>query len=127
MGRWVIGLCLLALGSQAQAEDVPTLIGPVSEITVAKNGLGPRKDRCEEYRVTPDEVADFLRHALLITSRQEHDWFLHGPCHANGTLSTRYGTWQWQLLNLGTARLTAPTGETFVLADPRQESSLADD
>jgi hypothetical protein len=63
----------------------------------------------------------------LITHRQEHDWYLHSPCQAHGTLSTRYGEWQWQLLNLGTARITAVTGETFVLGDPREESSQEGD
>ena len=72
-------------------------------------------------------VADFLRHAILITHRQEHDWYLHGSCQAHGTLSTRYGKWQWQLLNLGTARITAVTGDTFVLGDPREESALEGD
>ncbi|MDH0622734.1 hypothetical protein N5C38_08490 [Pseudomonas chengduensis] len=42
-------------------------------------------------------------------------------------MSTRYGEWQWQLLNLGTARITAVTGETFVLGDPREESSQEGD
>ncbi|XLY90402.1 hypothetical protein ACK8QS_13500 [Ectopseudomonas mendocina] len=98
----------------------------VSDIEVSEDGLGPARENCQSFKVSAAMVADFLRHAILITNRQEHDWYLHGPCQAHGTLSTRHGEWQWQLLNLGTARITAATGEQFTLADPREESSLAE-
>lgn len=52
------------------------------------------------------------------------DWFLYGPCYATGTLTNRYGQWRWLLRNMGTCRLTEFTDETFVLGEPRQESSL---
>src|SRR5690606_8161067 len=91
-----------------------------------EDGLGPRHEHCASFKVSPETVADFLRHAILITSRQEHDWYLHGPCQAHGTLSTRYGQWQWQMLNLGTARITAVTAEHFILADPREYSALGE-
>jgi hypothetical protein len=126
MDRRTLGLGLLLATSVASAETIPSLIGPVSDIAVIEDGLGPRHEHCASFKVSPETVADFLRHAILITSRQEHDWYLHGPCQAHGTLSTRYGQWQWQMLNLGTARITAVTGEHFILADPREESSLGD-
>lgn len=126
MDRRTLGLGLLLATSVASAETIPSLIGPVSDIAVIEDGLGPRHEHCANFRVSPEAVADFLRHAILITSRQEHDWYLHGPCQAHGTLNTRYGQWQWQMLNLGTARITAVTGEHFILADPREESSLGD-
>ncbi|WP_192981718.1 hypothetical protein [Pseudomonas sp. EggHat1] len=127
MDRRILGLSLLLATATTGAESIPSLIGPVSHIVVIEDGLGPEQENCQSFKVNEAMVADFLRHALLITHRQEHDWYLYGPCQAHGTLSTRYGEWHWQLLNLGTARITAVTGETFVLGDPREESSLEGD
>lgn len=127
MDRRILGLSLLLATATTSAGSIPSLIGPISEIVVIEDGLGPAQENCQNFKVSEAVVADFLRHAILITHRQEHDWYLHGPCQAHGTLSTRYGEWQWQLLNLGTARIKAVTGETFVLGDLREESSLEGD
>ncbi|TRO20849.1 hypothetical protein EQ826_15875 [Ectopseudomonas mendocina] len=127
MDRRILGLSLLLATATTCAESNPSLIGPVSDIVVIADGPGPAQDNCHSFKVSEALVADFLRHDLLITHSQEHAWYLHGPCHAHGILSTRYGEWQWQLLNLGTARITAAIGETFVLSDPREESSLEGD
>ncbi|MBG0842019.1 hypothetical protein [Ectopseudomonas toyotomiensis] len=126
MDRRTLGLSLLLATSAASAEAIPSLIGPVSDIEVIEDGLGPRQENCADFKVSPQAVAEFLRHAILVTARQEHDWYLHGPCRAHGTFSTRYGQWQWQMLNMGTARIMAVTGEQFLLADPREESSPED-
>lgn len=127
MDRRILGLSVLLATAATYAESNPSLIGPVSDIVVIADGLGSEQENCQSFKVSEVMVADFLRHAILITHRQEHDWYLHGSCQAHGTLSTRYGKWQWQLLNLGTARITAVTGDTFVLGDPREESSLEGD
>lgn len=126
MKGWILGLSLQLLSAPLLAEEVITVIGPVERIEVLEVGQGPNAagDNCKDYSVSAEEVADFLRHAIVITNRQEHDWYLYGPCYATGTLTSRYGEWQWLLRNMGTGWLTAVTGETFVLADPRQESSL---
>lgn len=129
MNGWILGLSLQLLAAPLLAEEVMTVIGPVQQIEVLEIGQGPNTavDRCEEHSVSAEEVADFLRHAIVITNRQEHDWYLYGPCYATGTLTSRYGQWHWLLRNMGTGWLTAVTGETLVLGDPRQESSLEGD
>ncbi|MDG9757447.1 hypothetical protein N7365_04915 [Pseudomonas sediminis] len=129
MNGWILGLSLQLLAAPLLAEEVMTVIGPVQQIEVLEIGQGPNTavDRCEEHSVSAEEVADFLRHAIVITNRQEHDWYLYGPCYATGTLTSRYGQWHWLLRNMGTGWLTAVTGEPLVLGDPRQESSLEGD
>ncbi|QNH03174.1 hypothetical protein [Pseudomonas sediminis] len=129
MKGWILGLSLQLLAAPLLADEVMTVIGPVQQIEVLEIGQGPNTavDRCEEHSVSAEEVADFLRHAIVITNRQEHDWYLYGPCYATGTLTSRYGQWHWLLRNMGTGWLTAVTGETLVLGDPRQESSLEGD
>ncbi|QNH03871.1 hypothetical protein HNQ27_14175 [Pseudomonas sp. B11D7D] len=131
MKGWMLGLSLSLqlLATPLLADEVMTVIGPVEQIEVLEIGLGPNTavDSCKDHSVSAEEVADFLRHAIVITNRQEHDWYLYGPCYATGTLTSRYGQWRWLLRNMGTGWLTAVTGETFVLADPREESSLGDD
>ena len=129
MKGWILGLSLQLLAAPLLAEEVMTVIGPVEQIEVLEIGQGPNTavDRCEEHSVSAEEVADFLRHAIVITNRQEHDWYLYGPCYATGTLTSRYGQWHWLLRNMGTGWVTAVTGETLVLGDPRQESSLEGD
>lgn len=126
MKGWMLGLSLQLLATPLLADELMTVIGPVEQIEVIEIGLGPNTalDNCKDYSVSAEEVAEFLRHAIVITHRQEHDWYLYGPCYASGTLTSRYGQWQWLLRNMGTGWLTAVTGETFVLGDPRQESSL---
>ena len=106
---------------------VASPIGRVTGITVTKNGIGPAKEGCAGFSVTPDQVRAFLDKAVLISGGQQHDFFLHGPCAARGTLQTRYDTWQWEIRNLGTATITATNGDTFIFGNPEQESSLADD
>lgn len=64
---------------------------------------------------------------MLVSGRQQHDSFLHGPCAARGTLKNRYDTWHWEIRNLGTGSITAMNGEVFLLGDPSQESTLADE
>jgi len=126
MKGWMLGLSLQLLAAPLLADEVMTVIGPVEQIEVLEIGQGPNTavDSCKDYSVSAEEVADFLSNAIVITNRQEHDWYLYGPCYATGTLTSRYGQWQWLLRNMGTGWLTAVTGETFVLGDPREESSL---
>lgn len=129
MKGWTLGLSLQLLATPLLADELMTVIGPVERIEVIEIGQGPNTalDNCKDYSVSAEEVAEFLHHAIVITHRQEHDWYLYGPCYATGTLTSRYGQWHWLLRNMGTGWLTAVTGETFVLGDPRQESSLEDE
>ena len=104
-----------------------TPVGPITNVVVDESGIGPKADSCHTFIVTPKKVRAFLAKAVLLSGRQEHDFFLHGPCSARGTLQTRYDTWRWEIRNLGTATITATNGDVFVLGDPGQESSLADE
>lgn len=126
-GRCLLPLAILLLGACATH---PGPLGAVSDIVVTGSGVDNAHDAplCQEFKPGPLQLRAFLRNAVLITPRQEHDFFLHGPCYARGTLSTRYDTWQWELRNGGTARLTSAAGDdSFLLADPREESSLGEE
>ena len=89
-------------------------IGAITNIHVQEQGVGRQSEGCA-----------FFERAMLISARQQHDFFLYGPCTARGTLESRYGQWQWVIRNLGTATLTASNGDTFLLGDPDQESDLS--
>ncbi len=103
-------------------------VGEISNIVVGETGGGSNEENCRDFRISVAEVKSFFRRAVLITPRQEHDFYMSGACNVRGTFSTRYGAWQWQMHSLGTARLTSVgSDETFLLADPQQESSLADE
>ena len=102
-------------------------VGPIIKVVVEETGIGPKADGCDSFVLTPNKVRAFFAKAVLISGRQEHDFFLHGPCSARGTLQSRYDTWHWEIRNLGTATITATNGDVFVLGDPSQESSLADE
>lgn len=116
---------MLLMAAAVPSAIASTPIGHVTDITVTKNGIGPAHEKCAAFALTPAQVRSFLERAVLLSGRQQHDWFLHGPCSATGTLVTRYDTWRWEIRNLGTATLTATNGDVFVLGDPEQESSLA--
>lgn len=121
-------LCALALAtSVAPAARAAGPVGPVTEITITANAIGPESEDCSTYVVTRRQVRAFFERAVLISASQEHDFFLHGPCSARGTVKTRYGSWAWELRNLGTATITADNGEAFLLGDPDRESPLSDD
>ncbi|MGR4895489.1 hypothetical protein ACIPR8_09460 [Stenotrophomonas sp. LARHCG68] len=108
----------------------PGPLGTISDVRITGQGVDTPSDAplCESFKPTPREVVAFFRHAVVITPRQEHDYFLHGPCYVEGTLRTRYGQWRWRLRNFGTAYVSVDGGEdAFLFADPRQESSLGDD
>lgn len=115
----LVGLLLPALASASP-------IGTIDGIVVTQTGIGLESQGCASYSVTPDQVRSFLDKAVVISARQRHDFFLHGECSARGTLQTRYGSWHWEIRSLGTGSITATNGDTFLLADPGQESSLAD-
>jgi hypothetical protein len=121
-------LQILALAAALFAPPAsPTPIGPITGITVAENGIGPRSEDCGSFVVTPAQVHAFLDRAVLISGRQQHDFFLYGPCSAHGTFKNRYDTWQWEIRNMGTGSIVATNGDTFLLGDPAQESSLSDE
>lgn len=100
-------------------------IGTITKIHVQEQGIGPQSEGCTTFMISPAQVKAFFARAVLISSRQQHDFFLYGPCTARGTLQSRYGQWQWVIRNLGTATLTASNGDTFLLGDPDQESDLS--
>jgi len=122
---WLPLLALAAALFTPPASSTP--IGAVTGITVAEDRIGPQSEDCGSFIVTPAQVQAFLHRAILISGRQQHDFFLYGPCSARGTFKNRYGTWQWELRNMGTGSITAANGDTFLLGDPAQESSLADE
>jgi hypothetical protein len=132
----MLGLLAAADGGQLATRKSPPggPLGPVDHIVVEAVGQsgkyeGPQmQDFCKGFRPTPAQVRDFLQHAVVITHGQEHDSFEHGPCVARGTLATRYGTWRWELHDMGTAQLIADGDDTYLLlGDPRQESSLSNE
>ena len=102
-------------------------IGRITKVTITANSIGPESDGCATYALTDAQVRAFFDKAILISGSQQHDFFLHGPCSAQGTAETRYDTWKWEIRSLGTATITATNGDMFLLGDPEQESSLADD
>ncbi|SFL10246.1 hypothetical protein [Lysobacter sp. cf310] len=103
-----------------------TPVGPITEIVVKENRIGPKHEACEKFAMTPARVRAFFNKAVLISGRQQHDNFLYGPCSARGTFKTRYDTWQWEIRSLGTGSIAATNGEVFLLGDPGQESLLSE-
>ena len=127
IGRSLLLLGVLLLGACATR---PGPLGELSNIVVTGSGVDSERDAllCDGLKPDPQQLRAFFRHAVLITPRQEHDFFLHGPCYVRGTLTTRYERWHWELRNGGTARVTSAAGDdSFLLGDPREESSLGDE
>lgn len=100
-------------------------LGPVQDVIVTRAGHGV-EPHCSAFKPTPDDVRDFFAHAVIITGRQEHDYFDWMTCTAEGTLTNRYGHWHWVLRLGGTATVSGDS-DSFRLADPRQESPLCAD
>ncbi|SED87870.1 hypothetical protein SAMN05421553_3540 [Pseudomonas anguilliseptica] len=123
--RIVAGLLLSMLLLPLACSASP--IGTITRIHVQEQGIGPPSEGCAKFVIEPAQVQAFFARAVLISARQQHDFFLYGPCTARGTLQTRYGQWHWVIRNLGTATLTASNGDTFLLGDPGQESDLSGD
>lgn len=108
------------------ALSLSTPVGPITQIIVEENRIGPVSEGCGKFVITRAQARIFFSKAILISGRQQHDFFLYGPCAARGTFKTRYDTWQWEIRSLGTGSITATNGDTFFLGDPDQESFLAD-
>lgn len=117
---------MLLLGMPPVA-SLASPIGPVSEIRVLEQGIGPQEEGCAGFSISPAQVQAFLSQAVLLSARQQHDFFLYGPCSTRGTLQNRYGQWRWVIRNLGTATLTSSHGDSFLLGDPTQQSDLSGD
>ena len=96
-------------------------IGAITNIHVQEQGVGRQSEGCAKFVISPAQVQAFFERAVLISARQQHDFFLS----ARGTLESRYDQWQWVIRNMGTATLTASNGYTFLLGDPNQESDLS--
>ncbi|WP_282273175.1 hypothetical protein [Stenotrophomonas sp. PS02298] len=124
------GLLLAGILLLGACATQPGPLGTLSNITVTESGVDNERDAllCHGFKPDPRQVRAFFRQAVLITPRQQHDFFLHGPCYVRGTLTTAYETWHWELRNGGTARVTSAAGDdAFLLADPREETSLGDE
>ncbi|KRD73545.1 hypothetical protein [Lysobacter sp. Root983] len=116
----LLPLLVLPLGASS------TPVGPITEIVVEENRIGPKGEGCETFVMTRARARAFFNKAVVISGRQQHDFFLYGPCSARGTFKTRYDTWQWEIRSLGTGSIAATNGDVFLLGDPRQESSVAE-
>lgn len=102
-------------------------IGKIDDVVVLEAGQGPEKDGCDRFRPTADDVRRFFERSIVISGRQQHDFFDHGPCHARGTLITAFGDWAWEMRDLGTGELRSITDEVFLVGDPSQQSPLGVD
>lgn len=117
--------CIVGFGISGAAFAGP--MGTVGNVVVLEDRLGPAQDECESFNVDANLAQEFFEASVVITGRQRHDYFLYGPCYARGTLETKYGSWEWELRNLGTGHLKSITGELFIVADPAQESPLSEE
>jgi hypothetical protein len=97
-------------------------IGSIDDVVVLEAGLGPEREGCARFRPTAREVLGFFERSIVISGRQQHDFFDHGPCSARGTLRTALGDWTWEMRNLGTGELRSITDEVFLVGDPAQRS-----
>lgn len=76
---------------------------------------------------TKPKCKPFFKRAILITPRQEHDYFLYGPCTAEGSFKTRYGHWGMENAQWGHSLCGRRDGQSVcVFADPKQESGLGE-
>lgn len=116
---------LLFLFPEASAST--PVVGAISEVVVEQNALGAKSEGCASFVVTEDQARTFFERAILISGRQQHDFFLHGPCSARGTFKNRFDTWHWEIRSLGTGTITATNGDTFVLGDPDRSVSPDDE
>lgn len=86
LGITALLLCFIPTISYA------TAIGPITKIVVTANGVGPENQDCRAFILTPEQVRAFFDKAILISGRQQHDFFACGPYVARGTLNSRYDT-----------------------------------
>ncbi len=98
-------------------------IGTISDVKI-KAPSAKVEAQCRDYKPNKAQVLAFFKRAILITPRQEHDYFLYGPCTAEGSFKTRYGHWEWKMRNGGTAYVEDVMGNVYIFADPKQESGL---
>ena len=110
----------------ACAHAASSPVGEITDVVVEENGIGQKTKGCESFSVTASQVREFFERAVLVSGRQYHDYFQHGPCYAQGTLKSRYDTWKWEIRNLGSGTLTATNGDVFQFGNPDEEVSPED-
>ncbi len=117
------GLLIVAMMSLPAVPAVAhSPIGEIDDVVVLKAGLGAEQEGCARFRPTAREVRGFFERSIVISGRQQHDFFDHGPCSARGTLRTELGDWAWEMRNLGTGELRSITDEVFIVGDPSQRA-----
>ena len=104
-----------------------TPIGEISRIEVRATGQGPEAEACSRFRPDAAQVREFLERAIVISGRQEHGFFNHGPCWARGTLTNAFDHWEWEMRDMGTGLVRATNGEVILLGDPAKRVALEDD
>jgi hypothetical protein len=122
--RGILGLAIAFLTVGPAAAQSP--IGKIDNVVVSEAGQGPGQNGCASFRPTADEVRRFFERSIVISGRQNHDFFDHGPCYARGTLTTDFDVWQWQMRDLGTGRLQATNDDVFIVGDPAKQIKLED-
>lgn len=54
-------------------------IGAITKIHVQEQGIGPQSEGCTTFMISPAQVKAFFARAVLISSRQQHDFFSTAP------------------------------------------------
>ena len=83
----------------------------------------------DAFRLNPEQAADFLNSARIVSGKEIHDFYNVGDDSYSGTASLSGMKIKWTITNGGTGSITREfDGETFRIADPKQrdEKNLED-
>lgn len=126
--KWLhaAAIALPGLFATACATSGGAFLGPVEDIHVEQRGSsGPEASQCDTFDLSPRQVESALDRMVVITARQLHDNFDIGSCFVRGRATMGHQQVAWELVTGGTGRITfVDAGDVFLIADPRQRSSL---
>ena len=116
---------LLVIAAMLGGCAVTQAPGPAPvQYQVTARGQDKEGEFCQDFNLTPEQVATFFSLASERTQRQIHDDFDYLPCWVRGKGESARGSFEWEVRAGGTASMSWPDGRFQTLGCDKCEALL---
>lgn len=113
---WMTALAPRFASADGAARSPPPTRAPqLASVAVLERGFDAGGEFCNDFKLTPAQTQWFFRRARVMGADTLYQRFNELPCWVRGKARVRGSTWQWEIRAGGTASLTQPDGNVWLL------------